>query len=180
MATSVSSWTTANRSIPHAIRRATSSYAQEKSARRWRDARIAAHFPGIGLSGQGYVTKGINTAMKPPRACDALAPYWVGGGASALRSAVSSGQWPQIRLKKAGLAQDDMCQLCHEQKGTLSHRRVCTATRHMRGPAAVPQHLRATYDALTDQQTANGSNTTWVVCHGGVCAPLNAEVSTLI
>eukprot|EP00973_Karenia_brevis_P049385 6851115-Karenia_brevis.AAC.1 len=45
-----------------------------------------------------------------------------------LMSAVSGGQWPQVRLADAGLVDDSYCQLCHSAVGTLAHRHQCPAT----------------------------------------------------
>ena len=43
-----------------------------------------------------------------------------------LRSALSGGQWPQTRLAAIkGFTDDNLCQLCHEQPGTLAHRLRC-------------------------------------------------------
>ena len=123
-----------------------------RSARRWRDAGINANLPGIDIGAAGLVTKGINQAAKPPKAADPLAPYWVEGCASALRSAIANGQWPQVRLKAAGLAEDDRCQICMAHKGTTAHRRVCAVLKHMRGPADLPEHLRGTFDELSEDQ----------------------------
>ena len=123
-----------------------------KSVRRWRDRRVNEQLHGIDIGPEGLATKGVNQAAKPPKAKDPLAPHWVGGCASALRSAVANGQWPQVRLKAAGLAEDDRCQHCLVHKGTTAHRRVCECTKHMRGPGGVPSHLRSTFDELTEDR----------------------------
>ena len=123
-----------------------------KSTRRWRNAKIEEHLPGIGVGEGGLVVKGVTQSAKPPDRKGPLAPHWVGGCAAALRSAISNGQWPQTRLKAAKLAEDDRCQLCFEDKGTTAHRRVCRSTKHLRGPGHVPAHLVSTFESLSADQ----------------------------
>ena len=126
--------------------------ATRRSVRRWRDRRLACSLPGLMVHKTGIATKGIKAAAKAPGKKDPLANQWTAGCRAALRSAVSNGQWPQVRLKRAGLADSDLCQLCHEAPGTILHRRHCRATRHTRGDMCVPKHLKATYNALSESQ----------------------------
>ena len=70
-----------------------------QSVRRWREDNISKLLPGVLPGRTGLITRGINCAVKQPKAKDPLAPYWAPGCSSALRSAVSNGQWPQVRLK---------------------------------------------------------------------------------
>ena len=100
----------------------------------------------------GLATKGIRATAKAPPKKDPLTDHWTPGCRSALRSAVSNGQWPQVRLKRAGLADTDVCQLCHSAPGTLLHRRHCQVSKAARGDSRVPKHLEATYEELTADQ----------------------------
>ena len=119
------------------------------SVRRWRARRISDLIPGLELSASGLITDGVRKASKPPPPKHPRAAFWAKGCASALRSAVSGGQWPQVRLKSAGLAQDDLCQLCQQAKGTLAHRAVCAATAQARGDARLPAELEEAHSGLT-------------------------------
>ena len=59
---------------------------------------------------------------------------------TSLLSAHTGGQWPQSRLASTRTwVSDNQCQLCHEHPGTLSHRRVCAATRPASGWAQPPE-----------------------------------------
>ena len=114
--------------------------------------KIAEAFHGIAISKDSLTTKAVDTAPNPPSKSDSLAPHWTGGCASALRSAVSNGQWPQVRLRSARLADSDRCQLCQVEKGTIANRRIYIASENIRCHAAVPKHVEAVVNELAEAQ----------------------------
>ena len=121
-----------------------------RSVRRYR--KIAEAFHGMGIGRNSLITKAVDVAAKTPGKSDPLAPHWTGGCASALRSAVSNGQWPQVRLRSARLADSDRCQLCQVEKGTIANRRIYIASENIRCHAAVPKHVEAVVNELAEAQ----------------------------
>ena len=64
----------------------------------------------------------------------------------------SNGQWPQVRLRSARLADSDRCQLCQVEKGTIANRRIYIASENIRCHAAVPKHVEAVVNELAEAQ----------------------------
>jgi len=61
-----------------------------------------------------------------------------------LRSAVTGGQWPQVRVAKLYDEEVDLnCQLCNAATGTLAHRFVCPALRPAEGWGELPRRVDA-------------------------------------
>jgi len=61
-----------------------------------------------------------------------------------LRSAVTGGQWPQVRVAKLYDEEVDLsCQLCHTATGTLVHRFVCPALIPSEGWGVLPRRVSA-------------------------------------
>ncbi len=88
----------------------------EAAVRRWRWARIVAKHPQL----QGGDADG-EAAFKPLRSLlrdGARNGAWGPAQQSALRSAITHGQWPQARLRAAGLVDNADCQYC---ASTASH-----------------------------------------------------------
>ena len=66
-----------------------------------------------------------------------------------LRSAVSGGQWPQVRRAQAmGDDVDTRCQLCFSEPGTLAHRFCCPALLPERGWPVPPRGAQAVSASL--------------------------------
>ena len=53
---------------------------------------------------------------------------WTTKHAAMLLSAVSGGQWPQMRLWMAKLVDSPLCNLCRVANGTMHHRMCCPRT----------------------------------------------------
>jgi len=66
-----------------------------------------------------------------------------------IRSAVTGGQWPQVRVCELYPDETDtLCQLCHAEVGTLQHRHRCQATMPHGGWPAPPKEARDFISAL--------------------------------
>ena len=114
---------------------------------RWRWRRIEHRHPSLysGGAGRGASWRPV---LKVLRAKDS--PEWGPEHKASLKSVMCNRQWPQQRLCKAGLVQDNRCQLClgrvdGDQVGTLLHRWVCPALaafreRHL--PRWIEDYLR--------------------------------------
>ena len=132
--------------------------ASRDSVRRWRLLRVGDSMPGLipDACDVGHPWPEGGTIL-----CDfsmLLAPLVKGKGTGAvtneewnprwkgdLASAISGGQWPQAR--KAAVPswgiEDQRCQLCLGQTGTLAHRFVCPSTKPADGwPCAPPAAAR--------------------------------------
>ena len=123
------------------------SAAVKRSVRRWRTARIAVTFPHFAHytttrlhAAAGPVTtpnrnvfdhaRVLGRALRDIKSGKALhtlkSPQQT---AAMLISAISGGQWPQVRLAGTRRFTDDnRCQLCLSNAGTLIHRYACPAT----------------------------------------------------
>eukprot|EP00959_Pyramimonas_sp_CCMP1952_P218770 4574690-Pyramimonas_sp.AAC.1 len=59
---------------------------------------------------------------------------WTKHRQACARNTFSLGTWTQARLKDNGLSDEDLCQLCRAERGTLFHRRFrCEAFLEDRG-----------------------------------------------
>ena len=66
-----------------------------------------------------------------------------------LISAISAGQWPQVRLAATRKWTDTtLCQLCMKETGTLLHRHCCSATKPANGWPQPPKEALAVADAV--------------------------------
>ena len=85
------------------------------AVRRWQMRRVDEAFPTCGLS-SGFRQPPLRKLL---RASDG---QWGPAQRAQLRSALVGGQWPQVRLYRAGCADSPLCSLCGASNGTLSHR----------------------------------------------------------
>ena len=88
--------------------------------------------PGIGNGRTGVIDFAFKKLLRKPCARPKLHEAWKSDCAPALRSAASNGQWPQVRLFRAGMVNDKLCKICGTHDGTLEHRHVCSTTANMR------------------------------------------------
>ena len=74
---------------------------------------------------------------------------WAPQMAGHLISAISAGQWPQVRLAATRKWTDTtLCQLCMKETGTLLHRHCCSATKPANGWPQPPKEALAVADAV--------------------------------
>ena len=123
--------------------------AVARSVDRWRLRRIAQNMPSL-VSHALDVPRGNADQHEPTmllavnRPVAALisgrgrspidVPQWTAACRSQLLSAVSGGQWPQVRVASLpGTTDDRRCQLCFSAVGTLAHRRCCPAITPVEG-----------------------------------------------
>ena len=123
-----------------------------RSIRRWRTARIASAFPCLSHftttryhpAAGAIITlnrgvfdhaKVLARTLRDLRNGKAVAYRSSQHGcAPMLMSAISGGQWPQVRLAATRrFTDDDRCQLCLSHVGTLVHRYTCPATMPVEG-----------------------------------------------
>eukprot|EP00973_Karenia_brevis_P029873 4119788-Karenia_brevis.AAC.1 len=117
--------------------------ACKQSVRRWRFQRIAQHCPSLVPSacdvGGSQCDEGtivvefsgvISSLLRGASGKVSEVPAWCPKHKADLMSAISGGQWPQVRramVPRWGVT-DNRCQLCYEALGTLEHRSSCRAT----------------------------------------------------
>ena len=94
----------------------------------------------------GSLTTPPSPTSQPPRA----QPWFQPEFRAELRSAVSGGQWPQLRLLGAGWTQDRQCQLCQAADGTLLHRRSCVHVKPDGGWPARTAQQQEMFDKLPE------------------------------
>ena len=137
--------------------------AVHRSVRRWRLANLARQFPQLVLAEPDIAVTYDVSGRQPdtyqvivldfPETLDALVGARAKGSCKTfeswspkhrgyLRSAVCGGQWTQARLFSAGLADDNLCQLCLSAIGTLDHRLVCPAIQPHDGWQTPPPQCR--------------------------------------
>ena len=144
--------------------------AARESVRRWRLARIANSFTCLRefcysrRNSQGEVTHllcrdvvDLSHVLRPVLAGKARscrdAPRWSAKHSSMLLSAISGGQWPQARLASTrSFTDDDRCQLCLQEQGTLEHRYHCTVTRPPDGWVKPHSDSQQLIDSLPAEQ----------------------------
>ena len=70
-----------------------------------------------------------------------------------LKSAIAGGQWPQARLAAVphGWTDDNRCQLCRMERGTLAHRAECPATKPHDGWQAPPAKCKKIISMITSE-----------------------------
>jgi hypothetical protein len=115
--------------------------AVKQSVRRWRLLRVGESLPGlIPVAcdvGDPWPTNGtvlcdfsfvLSPLLNGGRAADS--DYWCARWKGDLASAISAGQWPQVRKAAvpAWCIEDTRCQLCLADTGTLEHRFECKAS----------------------------------------------------
>ena len=81
------------------------------SVRRWRWRRVEARHPSL-KQGQGGYGVHMHPLIRLCYSCKGLTAAWGFQQAGALRSAMASRQWPQVRLYKAGYVKSPCCMLC--------------------------------------------------------------------
>ena len=118
-----------------------------QSVLRWRWRRIESKFPSLSSGGLG-----LGAAWHPISKALHIkdSTCWGLAEKNALASAVCGRQWPQQRLHKAGLVNDNLCRLCKgmpggDHPGTLLHRWVCPALaafREIHMPRWISDYLR--------------------------------------
>jgi len=131
--------------------------ACKRSVRRWRLSRIGQLIPSlvptrvdVGTGEPSECPHGtivvdfaatIGQLLKCSATVDAVSHMWSPAWRGDLASAMSGGQWPQAR--KAAVPSwgidDNRCQLCFADVGTIGHRFVCAATCPEGGWKAPPQ-----------------------------------------
>jgi hypothetical protein len=97
------------------------------------------------------MTAAIGKLLDGPGRAKGRPSGWLMDHKPFLRSAVCGGQWPQVRIAGlAGEGADDQCQLCHDQLGTLEHRRSCQATMPDGGWPAPKRHVQHFLGKISD------------------------------
>ena len=143
--------------------------AVKRAVRRWRLGRIIKSFPELVPGLPDIVAEGL---LSPVRTTlidfsDVLARLssrgkvstcavfdaWEAKYRADLTSAVCGGQWPQARLASVpGWVDDNRCQLCLSEPGTLPHRLVCEATRPPEGWQPPPEECERIQQKLSAQR----------------------------
>lgn len=148
--------------------------AARRAVRRWRLKGIAASFPSLVPEQPDLLINNDRSGDPPtgrfeilldfPEAIDSLLsgrsgagkklfPDWEPRCKGDLRSAITGGQWPQVRLAAVQKWTDtSMCQLCHLFAGTLMHRHECPTTQPPDGWPSPPQQARMIKDRLSDDR----------------------------
>ena len=138
--------------------------------RRWRWRQAAELLPGLVptrtdngsgapsdtdiIMGMGFGLDRLMRGKQCPKIAGAVSELWQAKFAGDLGSAVSGGQWSQV--KKAGIpafsVQDKRCQLCFDATGTLAHRFECSKTRPTSGWPEPPKEAAKALLAIGDKR----------------------------
>ena len=123
--------------------------AVSEAVARWRWRRIEHRRPSLRSGGAGRGAS-WRPVLKVLRAKDS--PEWGPEHKASLKSVICNRQWPQQRLCKAGLVQDNRCQLCFGAVGTLEHRFECPSTMPDGGWPKTPDLSSMAFRALSDRR----------------------------
>jgi hypothetical protein len=115
----------------------------------WRAAKLDAKLPHLKSNAKGPALRAAHRILKKPTVLDGGADGCTLKMAPHLRSGMTNGQWPQVRLYAANLSDSSECQLCG-QKGTLQHRGSCPTTAAARGEYLPTLEVKTYVDALDE------------------------------
>ena len=133
------------------------------SVRRWRARRVADFMPQLvpsALDVEGEHQHKILIPMVAPlgnllyRGKPTLGVEWQTAWAPELASAITGGQWPQVRRAALRTADglEDTCQLCNGARGTLLHRLQCPSIVPVGGWPAPPRKAEFVSTRINNQR----------------------------